>query len=57
MVCHHIAAKLGGQRYSSTRDMFLACQVIKQDHMIKDESTIIIGVPQGKLPPCQVWCS
>ena len=33
MVYHHLA-KFGGHRYCS-RDMFLLCQVIKQDHIIK----------------------
>ena len=35
MACPHLA-KFGGQRHCSSKDiMFLVCQVIKQDHMIK----------------------
>ena len=31
MVCYHLA-KFGGHRYCSSRDMFVVCHVIKQDH-------------------------
>ena len=34
MVYHH-HAKFGDHRYSSNRDMFLVCHVIKQEHRIK----------------------
>ena len=37
MVCHHLA-KLGSHKYSSNRDMFLVCHMIKQDHIIKGGS-------------------
>ena len=34
MVCHH-PAKFGGHRYCGSRDMFLVCHKISQDHTIK----------------------
>ena len=36
MVCHYLA-KFGDNRYCSSRDMFLVCQVISHDynHVIK----------------------
>ena len=34
MVYHHLA-KFGSHRYCSSKDMFLVCDVIKQDHMNK----------------------
>ena len=34
MVCHHLS-KFVGHRYCSSRDMFLVCHAIKQDHVIK----------------------
>ena len=34
MVCHRLA-KFGGHSYCSSRNMFLVCHVIKQDHVIK----------------------
>ena len=33
MLCQHLA-KWGGYRYCSSRDMFLVCHVIRQDHVI-----------------------
>ena len=36
MVFHHLAAKFGGDRYCSSKDIiFLVCHVMKQDHRIK----------------------
>ena len=34
MVCQHLA-KYGGHKYFSSRDMFLVCHVIRQDHVVK----------------------
>ena len=36
MLCH--LAKFGGHRYCISKDMFLVCHVIKQDHVIKGSS-------------------
>ena len=47
MLCHHLA-KFRGQRYCSSRDMFLVCHVIKQNHVIKgsdDYDNRTIGAP------------
>ena len=35
MVCHRFA-KFGSHSYCSSRNMFLVCHVIKQDHVIKE---------------------
>ena len=34
MEIHHLA-KFGGHSYCNSRNMFLVCHVIKQDHVIK----------------------
>ena len=34
MAYHHLA-KFGGHCYTSSKDMFLVCHAIKQDHTIK----------------------
>ena len=48
MVNYHLA-KFGGDI------MIFVCQVILQEHVIKDHVTFWVGAPQGKSPFCQPW--
>ena len=54
-VSYHLA-KVGGHRYSASGDiLFLVCQVILQDQVIKGSCGFMGGSPLCKSPPCQVW--
>ena len=54
MVFHH-SDKFGGSRYCGSRDRFLVCHVILQDHVMKGLCHYTwIGAPQVKPPTCQV---
>ena len=35
-MAYHYLAKFGDHRYCTSRDMFLVCHVIKQEHVIKE---------------------
>ena len=55
IVCHH-PAKFVGHRYCSSRDIiFLVCDMIKQDQVIKGLGDSKIGASQDKSPHCLVW--
>ena len=54
MACYQIA-KFGGHMYCSSRDMFLACHVIKQDNLTKGSSTLWVEATYSKSSSYQVW--
>ena len=53
MACHYLT-KFGDPRYCRSRDIFLVCYLIKQDHLIKrgwwgeGGVAVTIGAPQVK---------
>ena len=52
-VSHH-PAKSGGDRHCGSGDLFLACNVVLQNRVIKGHVTPWVGGPRGKSPPRQV---
>ena len=58
MMVSYDTAKFGGYSHSGSGViMILVCQVILQDHEIKDHVILCVGAPHGKSPHCQVCWS
>ena len=53
-VSYHLAM-FCGHRHSGSRNIFLVCHMILQNHLIRGSCNFLSGVPYGKSPPCQDW--